>query len=151
MTLWWNNNCAWVDGAHHDSSQLERVSVSQGLFFQHPIYPWEWSHSRRKGKQEGRQTIFFTPLDPFVENPDEEENGMVATMSFEELGLKPWLCKQCRVVGINSPTLVQQNCIPSILKGNYSRQGSCVGGCGCGWVGEGSVMCVFVCVCVCVC
>ena len=22
-TLWWNNNCAWVDGAHSDSSQLE--------------------------------------------------------------------------------------------------------------------------------
>ena len=50
-TLWWNNSCAWVDGAHSDSLQLERASFSQELFFQHPIYPWERTHSRWTGKQ----------------------------------------------------------------------------------------------------
>ena len=49
-TLGWNSNRSWVDGVHSDSSQLERVCVSQGLFFQHSIYPWERTGSLWRGK-----------------------------------------------------------------------------------------------------
>ena len=33
-TLWWNNNCSWIDGAQLNSLRLETNCVSQGLFFQ---------------------------------------------------------------------------------------------------------------------
>ena len=50
-TLWWNSNWPWVDVAHSNSSQLEGIYFSQVLlFFQHPIYPGERTHSRWKGK-----------------------------------------------------------------------------------------------------
>ena len=32
-TLWWNNYCNWVDGAHSDSLQLEEIYFSQEVFF----------------------------------------------------------------------------------------------------------------------
>ena len=44
----------WVDGIRSDSLQLQRVSLSQGLFFQHSICPWErtdsgWTWKRERG------------------------------------------------------------------------------------------------------
>uniref|UniRef100_A0AAQ6AEL2 RNA helicase n=1 Tax=Amphiprion ocellaris TaxID=80972 RepID=A0AAQ6AEL2_AMPOC len=36
---------------------------------------------------------------------------------FSSLGLSDWLVKQCKQLGINKPTPVQQNCMPAILEG----------------------------------
>ena len=45
-----SNNCAWIDG--HDWKEFV---FHKGLFFQHPLHPWERTHCRRKTKQ-GRTT-----------------------------------------------------------------------------------------------
>lgn len=37
--------------------------------------------------------------------------------TFEELGIKSWLVKQCAAIGIKKPTEIQAKCIPEILKG----------------------------------
>ena len=36
---------------------------------------------------------------------------------FSSLGLADWLIKQCKQLGINRPTAVQENCMPPILEG----------------------------------
>ncbi|KAK6467564.1 putative ATP-dependent RNA helicase DDX49 [Huso huso] len=36
---------------------------------------------------------------------------------FSALGLSEWLSQQCRQMGINKPTPVQQSCVPAILEG----------------------------------
>lgn len=36
---------------------------------------------------------------------------------FLSLGLSDWLVKQCKQLGINKPTPVQENCMPAILEG----------------------------------
>ncbi|XP_023255395.1 probable ATP-dependent RNA helicase DDX49 [Seriola lalandi dorsalis] len=36
---------------------------------------------------------------------------------FSSLGLSDWLIKQCKQLGINKPTAVQENCMPAILEG----------------------------------
>uniref|UniRef100_A0A3Q3GVE1 RNA helicase n=1 Tax=Labrus bergylta TaxID=56723 RepID=A0A3Q3GVE1_9LABR len=36
---------------------------------------------------------------------------------FSSLGLSDWLVKQCKQLGINKPTPVQENCMPAILQG----------------------------------
>lgn len=41
----------------------------------------------------------------------------VEMATFESLGLRDWLIQQCKQMGINRPTLVQENCIPAILEG----------------------------------
>ncbi|KAL3265888.1 hypothetical protein HHI36_010079 [Cryptolaemus montrouzieri] len=38
--------------------------------------------------------------------------------SFEDLGLQPWIIRQCGSIGIKSPTDIQINCIPAILNGS---------------------------------
>ena len=38
-------------------------------------------------------------------------------LSFEEIGIKSWLIRQCRGMGVNRPTMVQSKCIPAALKG----------------------------------
>ena len=38
-------------------------------------------------------------------------------LRFEEIGLKDWLVRQCRGMGVKEPTLVQQKCIPAALEG----------------------------------
>uniref|UniRef100_A0A8C6PLV8 Probable ATP-dependent RNA helicase DDX49 n=1 Tax=Nothobranchius furzeri TaxID=105023 RepID=A0A8C6PLV8_NOTFU len=35
----------------------------------------------------------------------------------DDLGLSDWLVKQCKHLGINKPTPVQENCVPAILEG----------------------------------
>ncbi|KAJ1526016.1 hypothetical protein ONE63_009190 [Megalurothrips usitatus] len=49
--------------------------------------------------------------------------------SFTDLGLSPWLVRQCDLMGMKSPTPIQQNCIPPILKGE-----DCIG---CAQTGSG--------------
>ena len=39
------------------------------------------------------------------------------TSSFEDLGLSSWLCQLCHHVGMQTPTPIQQECIPRILQG----------------------------------
>lgn len=36
---------------------------------------------------------------------------------FSSLGLSDWLVQQCKQLGINKPTPVQENCMPAILRG----------------------------------
>uniref|UniRef100_A0A665T0U9 Probable ATP-dependent RNA helicase DDX49 n=1 Tax=Echeneis naucrates TaxID=173247 RepID=A0A665T0U9_ECHNA len=36
---------------------------------------------------------------------------------FSSLGLSDWLVQQCKQLGINKPTAVQENCMPAILQG----------------------------------
>lgn len=36
---------------------------------------------------------------------------------FSSLGLSDWLVEQCKQLGINKPTPVQENCMPAILRG----------------------------------
>ena len=61
-------------GAHSDSLQLEGVYFSQELFFQHPIYPGERTHSGWKGKQ-GRDDRLSSSHHSILsrEDSDEEE------------------------------------------------------------------------------
>lgn len=40
-------------------------------------------------------------------------------MSFKSLGLPPWMVDNLRKVSINTPSAIQQACIPAILEGNY--------------------------------
>ena len=55
-------------GVRSNSLQLERVNLSQWLFFQHPIYPWERTDSVWKGKRQRtadyllHTTLPFTPM-----------------------------------------------------------------------------------------
>lgn len=37
--------------------------------------------------------------------------------TFESVGLCGWLIQQCKEMGINRPTPVQEKCIPAILEG----------------------------------
>ena len=48
-TLGWNSNRPWVIEVHSNSLQLERVYLSQGLFFHHTIYPSKRTDSGWKG------------------------------------------------------------------------------------------------------
>lgn len=41
---------------------------------------------------------------------------------FSSLGLSDWLVKQCKQLGINKPTPVQENCMPAILQGKTGRE-----------------------------
>ena len=45
-----------------------------------------------------------------------------AKKTFEDLGLNEWLVKQCQAVGMLRPTPIQNNCVPRILQGEYSRE-----------------------------
>lgn len=51
----------------------------------------------------------------------------VAHTSFEQLGIQPWLVKQCRALAMEQPTLVQRLCIPSILAGKHTVGGALTG------------------------
>ena len=57
---------------HSDSLQLERVSFSKELFFPHSILE-NGLIPVGKESDKGRQTVFFTPLNPFGGDSDEEE------------------------------------------------------------------------------
>ena len=37
-------------------------------------------------------------------------------LSFQDAGLKDWLCDVCRAMGFKRPFPIQQHCIPAILK-----------------------------------
>ena len=63
----------WVERVFRIPYNLKEYAFSQWLFFQHPIYPWERTDSGGKESHKGRQTIFFTPLNPFGGDSDEEE------------------------------------------------------------------------------
>lgn len=50
------------------------------------------------------------PADDAVLSDEEED-------SFASLGLPGWLVRTCEKVGLETPTPVQRNCIPEILRG----------------------------------
>lgn len=39
------------------------------------------------------------------------------TKTFTDLGLLPWITRQCATIGVKTPTNIQENCIPNILNG----------------------------------
>ena len=82
-TLWWNTHWPWVDGVHSNSLQLERVNLSQWLFFQHPICPWERTDSGWKGKRQRTADYLLhtaLPFTPMKKNPSDDYIGNVITM-----------------------------------------------------------------------
>jgi len=46
-------------------------------------------------------------------------------LTFESLGIVPWLCQLCRQVGLIKPTPVQSECIPRLLKKDERRVAAC--------------------------
>ena len=52
-------------GAHSNALRLERVSVSQELFLQHSIHPWERTHCRRNTEQGGTTDNLLHTSQPF--------------------------------------------------------------------------------------
>jgi hypothetical protein len=40
-----------------------------------------------------------------------------SSVSFEDLGLEPFIVESCTQLSIRVPTIIQQKCIPPILKG----------------------------------
>ena len=72
-TLWWNAKWPWVDGVYSNSLDLERVFFTEVVFFsiqsilENVLIPG--GHESDKG----RQTVLFTPLNPFGGDSDEEE------------------------------------------------------------------------------
>ncbi|KZC12616.1 PREDICTED: probable ATP-dependent RNA helicase DDX49 [Dufourea novaeangliae] len=53
-------------------------------------------------------------------------------MTFAGLNLSPWIVNQCNSMGLKTPTLIQQNCIPRILAGD-----DCIG---CAKTGSGKTL-----------
>lgn len=47
--------------------------------------------------------------------------------SFELLGVQPWLSKQCAALSMHTPTLVQNLCIPDVLRGRHVVGGAVTG------------------------
>jgi ATP-dependent RNA helicase DDX49/DBP8 len=47
--------------------------------------------------------------------------------SFAQLGLHPWIDKQCAALSMEKPTLVQQLCIPAVLAGMHVAGGAVTG------------------------
>ncbi|XP_017783893.1 PREDICTED: probable ATP-dependent RNA helicase DDX49 [Nicrophorus vespilloides] len=41
----------------------------------------------------------------------------MSDVTFAKMKLSSWLIKQCASIGVKSPTLIQQNCIPQIMQG----------------------------------
>ena len=71
-TLWYSDR-ARTDGIHVHSVQLERVYLSPEFVRGKFNLSWSVVDSGWKGKNDkARQTVFFTPLNPFGENPDEK-------------------------------------------------------------------------------
>ena len=68
---------AWIGVSRGYFIQLERVCISWRLFFSISTLSLRQDSllEEEKGK-EGRQTIIFTPLNPFGDNPDEEAPGV---------------------------------------------------------------------------
>ena len=60
-TLWWSSDKTRNDGTHDNSSSLERVYLSQGIFIGCSIYFGEWTNSGRKGKRQFPTiSLFYT-------------------------------------------------------------------------------------------
>jgi ATP-dependent RNA helicase DDX49/DBP8 len=46
---------------------------------------------------------------------------------FQQLGVQPWLAKQCSYMALDTPTPIQQRCIPAILAGRHVVGGAATG------------------------
>ncbi|KPI84130.1 putative ATP-dependent RNA helicase [Leptomonas seymouri] len=46
---------------------------------------------------------------------------------FQQLGVQPWLAKQCGYMALNTPTPIQQRCIPAVLAGRHVVGGAATG------------------------
>ena len=46
---------------------------------------------------------------------------------FQQLGVQPWLAKQCAYMALHHPTPIQQRCIPAILGGRHVVGGAATG------------------------
>ena len=50
----------------------------------------------------------------------EMEDEDTVNKTFADLGLNEWLINQCKAVGLLKPTPIQNNCVPEILKGEWT-------------------------------
>lgn len=108
-------------GATSEGTQYRQKSVasknSTGLnFVPRKIFGFGvpvWKRSR------SQVSLLRTRLLPYVQHSklsiSTKVNIIVA--QFVDLGLSPWLIKNCREMGLTNPTPVQENCIPQILAG----------------------------------
>ncbi|KPA80794.1 putative ATP-dependent RNA helicase [Leptomonas pyrrhocoris] len=46
---------------------------------------------------------------------------------FQQLGVQPWLAKQCSYMALHTPTPIQQRCIPAVLAGRHVVGGAATG------------------------
>lgn len=46
---------------------------------------------------------------------------------FQQLGVQPWLAKQCTYMALTTPTPIQQRCIPAVLAGRHVVGGAATG------------------------
>jgi superfamily II DNA/RNA helicase len=80
-------------------------------------------HRARKHRQlerEGEEDINDVVDKMSTQETEEPDESTVQTqVSFNEIGLQTWLVKQCAAMKLKSPTPVQANCIPEILKGIF--------------------------------
>lgn len=53
--------------------------------------------------------------------------NVATTMTFGQLGLQPWVVKQCAALALDKPTEVQRLCIPAVLAGKHVVGGAVTG------------------------
>jgi ATP-dependent RNA helicase DDX49/DBP8 len=62
-----------------------------------------------------------------------QDTNVFKQLSFEQVGVAPWLCKNLRAVGISEPTQIQQKTLLHSLKGKNII--------GCAHTGSGKTAC----------
>ena len=97
-SLRWNDYITETDELRDDSLQMKAIYLSRGSSTRSILHCRNWISGRRNARKEGRQTIFFTPLDPFNSDADEAESVAVCPqhkMLVKDFGnrfLMPLLC-----------------------------------------------------------
>lgn len=59
--------------------------------------------------------------------PSSSTENVATTMTFGQLGLQPWVVKQCAALALDKPTEVQRLCIPAVLAGKHVVGGAVTG------------------------
>ena len=99
-----NNNCFSINGTRVTATRMERIHISQKMFFQHKIYPRTWTCCRKKTIKRERQTVFFPPLNPCGQVPrkfhhcskwrhDQDAVYWIKLKRAQDLGLQFWQTK----------------------------------------------------------
>ena len=74
QAVWWCNYPTVIDESCINSVKLERIYLTQRFCLQPSAHHKVWTRGGGKESKEGRQTVFFTPLDPFGCDAHERKN-----------------------------------------------------------------------------